>query len=62
MSDLTAAHRTPDVGMVAALIRGEATIFGMRVTLNWPDGLPPGYTEDSLRALFDRISPRGNDG
>jgi hypothetical protein len=33
------------------LLRGEATMFGKPVRLQWPDGLPNGITEDGLKEI-----------
>lgn len=35
--------------MAGALLAGKVTLFGKRVELVWPDGLPDGFTEENLK-------------
>lgn len=43
--------------VIGALLRDDALLFGKRVKLTWPDGLPVGETEASLRELGENWSP-----
>jgi hypothetical protein len=43
--------------VIGALLRDDALLFGKRVRLTWPDGLPAGETESSLRELGENWSP-----
>ncbi len=45
--------------VIAALLLGEATLFGERIAVCWPDGLPNGITEGDIReyALSLRANP-----
>lgn len=40
--------------ILGGLLRGDSRMFGERVVLSWPDGLPPGYTDEDLRSLGAR--------
>lgn len=46
-----AEYREVVTEVIGSLIAGEARFFGRRVMLSWPDGPPPGWTEDGLQAL-----------
>jgi hypothetical protein len=43
--------------IIGVLLRDDAMLFGRRVRLAWPDGLPSGYTEASLRELGENWCP-----
>lgn len=35
--------------IIGSLLCGTGTLFGARVELSWPDGLPEGFTEETLK-------------
>lgn len=39
------------IDVLATILRGEAHLFGKRIALAWPDGLPDGMTEDDVKRL-----------
>ncbi len=47
--------------IVAMLLLGEVTLFGKRVEVTWPDGLPDGFTEESLRDFGRSMLEEPND-
>jgi hypothetical protein len=46
---------------IGALLRDDAMLFGKRVKLAWPDGLPSGETEASLRELGENWCPEAQE-
>ena len=45
-----------EMEIVGALLKGEASIFGVRVELTWPEGLP--MPEDELRHIGEQWAPK----
>ncbi len=45
--------------VIGGLLRGGSLLFGKRVELSWPDGLPKGMTEDGLRVIGAEMAPFG---
>lgn len=43
--------------VIGAMLMGRATLFGKRIEILWPDGMPHGMTEAELRALGERWAP-----
>ena len=43
--------------IIGSLLKGDAHLFGKRVELAWPDGLPDGMTEDELRRIGEQMAP-----
>lgn len=46
-----------DQRLIGMLLRGGAFMFGKRVELTWPEGLPDGMTEDDLRRIGEHWAP-----
>lgn len=44
--------------IISSLLLGAATLFGARVQLSWPDGLPHGFTETTLREFGQSMRDR----
>lgn len=43
------AHNEAESKVVGSLLVGGSLLFGKRVELAWPDGLPTAFTEQSLK-------------
>lgn len=46
--------------IIGGLLRGTGTLFGARVELSWPDGLPKGFTEETLKDFGRSMLGRAN--
>lgn len=44
--------------VVGTLLAGGGSMFGKPVALAWPEGMPPGVTEDFLRNLGEEMLRR----
>jgi hypothetical protein len=42
--------------IVGGLLKGGCRIFGARVELSWPDGLPYSFTENELRDIGEQMT------
>jgi hypothetical protein len=47
-----------DIEAIGSLLKGGTLVFGKRVELAWPDGLPGGMTEDDLRRIGEHWAPQ----
>lgn len=54
-----ARNRAREGYLIGSLLAGrkDATLFGVpiRISVEWPEGLPPGMTEDDLRAMGEKM-------
>ena len=44
--------------IIGALLKGGCYLFGKRVELAWPDGLPDGMTQADLEAMGKTMTPQ----
>lgn len=48
-----------DQEIIGALLGGGCTLFGKRIELAWPDGLPGGFSEETLLRIADEWKSPG---